>query len=194
MKFLTVLVSIVLLFGIGYGQQKVESLDVIQPEFTTVTLDSTATSSVYYIFPPPAGINSGNRTAISTTAPTSASAQAKNLEFNASGALTISIVTDTLTAEESDSLYVSVASLIYDDNKATWYASNNDVFYLDLDTQGTYTNSSVQYLDWTHGTCYTADLGGEIMPAAGIKVTFGAYQNDTATSDTKLYVGFWWLK
>ena len=177
-----------------YSQQKVISLKTIRPEFITVALDSTTSSIVYYIYPPPAGDNSPNRTAISTTAPTSASLQAKNLEYNAEGALTISLVTDTLTAEESDSLYGYVQTLIYDDTKAAWYRATNDTLFLDFDTPGTYTGTSIDYLDWTHGSCYVAELGGSIMPGAGLAITLGQHTDDNAGAATTLYVGFWWLR
>ena len=189
-----IILAYLLIFTAVYAQQSVVALDVIRPEFTTVTLDSTASSTIYYIYPPPAGPGSPYRTAISTTAPTSASAQAQNLEFDAKGALTISIIPDSVTADESDSLYAYVQTLIYDPNEAAWYASSNDTLYLVLDTPGTYTATSIDYLNWTSGSCYTADLGGDIMPGAGLAVTVGAYQNDTAGADVKLYVGFWWLR
>ena len=191
MKWLAIFLLIPLLL---FGQQKVISLNSIQPEYITVTLDSSTSSIVYYIYPPPAGINSGNRTAISTTAPTSASTQAKNLDYVASGALTIAMVTDTVTAEESDSLYAYVQTLIYDETKATWYRSTNDTLFLDFDTPGTYTGTSLDYLDWTHGSCYTADVGGSIMPGAGIALTLVSVANDNAGADMKAYVIFWYKK
>jgi hypothetical protein len=194
MKFLTVFMLLLLLVGINYGQRTVTALDVIRPEYITVALDSSTTSTVYYIYPPPAGENSGNRTAISTTAPTSASLQAINKEYNAKGALTIAIVTDSSTAEESDSLYISVATLWYDETKASWYTSNNDIQYLDFDTQGTYVNPAIQYLDWTHGTGYTADLGSQIMPGAGLTVVVGQVANDNAGAASNVYLSFWWVR
>ena len=194
MKFLTVFILIVLFSLSAYSQPKTTGLDVTRPEFITVTLDSTTSSVVYYIWPPPAGDNSPNRTAISATAPTSASLQAQNLEYNASGGLTISVVIDSLTAQESDSFYVSVATLIYDKTKATWYTSTNDIFYLDLDTQGTYINSAIQYLNWTHGLCYTAGLGGDILVGAGLAVTVGQVTTDVTDAATTVYLGFWWLR
>jgi hypothetical protein len=189
-----IIVLLFLLTAIGWPQRKEISLSIIRPEFITVNLDSTASSVVYYIYPPPAGDNATNRTPISTTIPTSASAQAINLEYNASGALTLSIVTDSVTADESDSLYVSVATLLYDKTKATWYVSTNDVQYLDLDTPGTYFRTTIQYLNWTHGLCYTADFSGNVMPGAGLAVTVGQVTNDEAGAATNLYLGFWWVR
>ena len=189
-----VIVFILLLTVVAFAQQKVEVLNVTQPEFITVTLDSTASSIVYYIYPPPAGINSSNRTEISTSSPTSDSVQARNLEFSANGALTIAIVTDSSTAEESDSLNVYVQTLIYDQTKTTWYKSVNDTLFLDFDTPGTYTGTSADYLDWTHGGCYTANLGGEIMPGAGLAITFSQVANDNADAASSIYVSFWWQK
>jgi hypothetical protein len=191
MKWLTLFLLIPVLL---FGQKKVITLNSIQPEFITITLDSTASSIVYYIYPPPAGINSDKRAAVSTTAPTATSVQAKNLDFVASGALTIAMVTDTVTAEESDSLYAYVQTLIWDDTKAGWYRSTNDTLFLDFDTPGTYTGTSIDYLDWTHGSLYTADVGGSIMPGAGIALTVGAVANGTSDADMKAYVSFWYKK
>jgi len=187
-----VVYAILLMVGVLFAQQSTVDLSVIQPEFYQLTLDSTTTSTVYYIYPPARGPNSAHRTAISTTTPTSASSQAKLLEYNSSGALTLSMVTDSVTAEESDSLYAYVQTLFYDENKATWYKSTNDSLYLVFDTPGTYTQTTGNdYLDWTHGSGYTCELGGDIMPGAGLAITFGAHQDDTAGADTKLSLGFW---
>jgi hypothetical protein len=191
MKWLTLFLLIPILL---FGQKKVISLNSIQPEFITVTLDSTAAAIVYYIYPPPAGINSDKRAAVSTTAPTSTSVQAKNLDFVASGALTIAAVLDSLTKQESDSFYAYVQTLIWDETKAGWYRSTNDTLFLDFDTPGTYTGTSLDYLDWTHGSLYTADVGGSIMPGAGIALTVGSVANDTATSAMTAYISFWYKK
>jgi len=187
--------AFILLMAFGlYAQGKEVTLSVIEPEFYTLTLDSTASSIVYYIYPPLAGKSSLQRTSISTTIPTSASTQAAHLEFNSNGALTISMVTDSVTAQESDSLYAYVQTLIYDQNKSTWYRSANDTLFLNFSTAGTYTGTTIDYLDWTHGNCYTANLGGDIMPGAGIAITFGQWASGTAGADTKLYLGFWWQR
>ena len=191
-----ILCLILISFGGLYAQQKQIDLWTIRPEYYTVTLDSTAETIVYYIFPPPAGENSNNRTAISTVAPTSASDQAKNLDFNAKGAIVISMIPDTVTAQESDSLYAYVQSLVYDKNKATWYRATNDTLFLVFDTPGTYTATAIDYLNWTHENCYTSSIGGTsgILPVAGFALTIGQYANDNAGADTKLYLGFWWLR
>lgn len=187
-----IILLIVLMAGFLFAQGSVQSLSIIQPEFYTLTLDSTEETIVYYIYPPASGVNSALRTSISTTLPTYSATQARHREYNASGAFTISVVTDTSTAEESDSLYAYVQTLIYDPNKLTWYRSANDTLFLDFTTAGTYTGTSLKYLDWTHGRCYTANLGGDIMPGAGLAITFGAKQANTAGSETNLYLGFWW--
>lgn len=191
MKWLTLFLLIPVLL---FGQQKTISVSNIQPEFITVNLDSTTSSIVYYIFPPPGGINSRDRTAVSTTAPTSASAQAKNLDFASNGAMTIAAVLDTLTAQESDSFYAYIQTLVYDETKATWYRSTNDTLFLDFDTPGTYTGTAIDYLNWTHGSCYTADVGGSIMPGAGFALTVGQYANDNAGAYTTAYISFWYQK
>jgi hypothetical protein len=190
MKWLLTLLLLIPL--LSFGQRKVVTLKSIQPEYITVNVDSTASSVVYYIFPPPAGINSNDRTAISTTAPTSASAQAKNLVYNASGALTVAAVIDSVTAQESDSFYAYIQTLIYDETKAGWYRSTNDTLFLDFNTAGTYTGTSIDYLNWTHGSCYTADVGGSIMPGAGFALTVGAVMNETSGADLNAYISFWW--
>lgn len=188
------LIPLLLIPFLLFGQQKTISISNIQPEFYTVTLDSTDTTTIYYIFPPPNGINSRDRTAISTTAPTSASAQAKNLDFASNGVMTIAIIPTYVTAEESDSLAGFIQTLIYDENLAAWKVSTNDTLFLDFSTAGTYTGTSVSYLDWTSNSCYTADVGGSIMPGAGFALTLLERCADEAGSDAKIYVSFWYQK
>ena len=172
------------------AQRKSINLSITRVEFYADTLKGGTAESVYYLFPPPAGENSSARTAISETAPTSASMQAINLEYNANGALTLSFVFQDITATGVDSIFITVQSYNYDENNAAWYASSNDIFYLVLDTYGTYVQASIDYLDWTDNVMYTADLGGVIMPGAGIKIVI----DQADTGNTGYSIGFWWQR
>lgn len=195
MKWLAWLLLIPVL---ALGQGKTITISSIQPEFITITLDSTDSEIIYYIFPPPAGINSGQRTDISTTTPTSASEQAKNLDFAANGAFTISIVADSVadtmsTYASSDSFYAYIQTLIYDKNKSKWYRAVNDTMFLDFDTPQTYVGTAIDYLDWGRDTCYVAEIGGNIMPAPGFALTIGQVTSGDSTT-TSVSVGFWYQK
>ena len=188
---------VLLLSTFLYGQAVVQPLSILEPEYFTVTLYGTDAVDVYYIFPP---TNRNSRTAIDSTLPTSAALQAINQRYVGSGALTIAAVTDTTVADttekrqDSDSLYMYIQSLIYDNTKATWYPSTNDTLFLDFDTPGTYTGTVLDYLDWTHGSCYTANLGGSVMPAAGYAITIGQVATDIANPRHTIYLSFWHQK
>ena len=192
------LVSILLLlsFGVVFGQGKVIAEKLIEPEFITVVMDSITQVKVYYTFPPPQGLSSSHRTAISETAPTSASAQARNMQFSSTGDVFISVVLDTLTNSDTDSLYFSIKPLVYDETKATWYESAADVLYLVFDTAGTYTSSALDYLSWTHGYCYTTTLSGSLWPCAGFTLMMDRVNrgNDYADADITAYIGIWTVR
>ena len=175
-----------------FSQLKVEVVNTIAPEFLTISLDSTDADTIYYLFPSPAGPTSGKRYSPSETAPTSASAQAQLLEYAASGVLTITIVTDTVTAEESDSLTAWITPYFYDKTKETFYQPTDTVF-LDFNTNGTYVQTSKTYLNWTHGEGYIAYLtGSDIWPVNGFVLEFSQLANGTADADMNIYVGFYW--
>ena len=188
------LISFILLLPVlAFGQGKVIAEKLIEPEYLTVVMDSVTQVKVYYIFPSPQGLTSSNRTAPSETAPTSASAQAINKQFSSTGDVFISVVLDTLTNSDTDSLYFSVKPLIYDETKATWYESVADVLYLVFDTASTYTSSSLDYLSWTHGYCYTTVLSGALWPCAGFTLMMDRVNRGNAygNADITAYIGFW---
>lgn len=189
------LVSFILLlsFGVVFGQGKVIAEKLLEPEYLTVVMDSITAVNIYYIFPSPQGLNSSNRTSPSETAPTSASAQARNPQFSSTGDMFISVVLDTLTNSDVDSLYMSIKPLVYDEAKATWYTSASDIIYLVFDTPSTYTSSALDYLTWVHGSCYTVSLSGVLWPCAGFMLTMNRVNRGNAYADADItaYFGFW---
>jgi len=185
------IVVLILFVGVCYGQGRIVGLHRLQPEYITVTCDSTDSTTIYVSFPPASGINSSHRTAISATAFTSASAQAIHQDFVATGDVYISVVTDTSTIEESDSMFAYIKPYFYDATKATWYAVNADKGYLVFDTAGTYIQSTVDYLDWTHGSGYGACLSNELWPCSGFTLTIGQRTYNNAGAASTFYVGIW---
>ena len=188
------LISLILLLPVlAFGQGKVIAEKLIEPEYLTVVMDSVTQVKVYYIFPSPQGLTSSNRTAPSETAPTSASAQARNRQFSSTGDVFISVVLDTLTNSDTDSLYFSIKPLVYDATKGLWYESAADVLYLVFDTAGTYTSSALDYLSWTHGYCYTTILSGSLWPCAGFTLMMDRVNRGNAYADADItaYIGFW---
>jgi len=174
--------------------QRVETVKVIQPQYITVTLDSTTTATVYYVFPVPQGVGNNRGYAISTTAPTATTAgQSTYNDFAGNGALSISIIPDILTAEESDSLSVQLNALTYNPTWG-WDITENDDLYLVFDTPGTYTSTSADWLDWTTDLSYIADVSGVMIPAAGFALVFSQQADDTPGAATTLYVSVWWQK
>ena len=184
-----------LLVSTAFGQGKVIAEKLIEPEYITVTIDSITEKTIYYLFPHPRGLASTHRTAPSTTAPTSASVQVADAPmFSSTGDVFISMVLDTLTASDTDSLYAYVKPLVYDNAKKAFYTSASDVFYLVFDTAGTYTASAIDYLSWTHGYCYTASLSGALWPCAGFALTIDRVSGGVANADVKAYVGIWTVR
>jgi len=181
----------IMLLSVFAIAQTAAILTEVEPEFYTLNLDSTETATVYYIFPPPQGQQSPRRTAISETAPTSSSSQATYQVYNANGAFTISIVTDSVTADESDSLYAFIRPLFYDSGKSSFYLSTNDTLFLIFDTPQSYIATSADYLNWTHGNLYSSMLGPYLCPAAGFGLTFVQTANDNSGADANIYIGFW---
>lgn len=160
----------------------------IKVEHLTVTLDSTATATVYCLFWP---TREGARFSISETAPTSTSAQARLAEYTATGDVFVSMVLDTLTNQESDSFYVSIQPYVYDNTKQAFYTVQSHIDYLVLDTDDSYTSATVDYLDWTHGNCYGASLTGALWPTAGFVITLGQAAFDEAGAATTVYLSVW---
>jgi hypothetical protein len=186
------LIGLFLIFSVlCAAQDKVTTVGLILPEFTTVTLDSSDSQTLYVTFPYTAGPTSARRIQISTTKPTSTSAQAINPVFSSSGNVFVHVIPDTLTRQESDSLYAYIKPLVYDSNKKDWYTSEKDSTFLVFDTIGMYSSTVADYLDWTHGKCYTTTLTNELWPCAGFTITFVQRAFNVATADTKLYLGFW---
>ena len=175
-----------------YAQTDVQTMGVVDSRYVTVDLDSTTTTSVYLLYKNARG--GGDEFYLSTTEPDGSEKQAARLAYVGTGALSISVVTDTVTAQESDSLYATFQSYNWNKGKSAYYASANDIGYLVFDTYGTYAQAAIDYLNWTHGTMYTADLGGIIMPSTGLKITFGQKAFDTAGAATRLYVGIHLLR
>lgn len=187
--------ALLLLPMLAFAQlDNVVSQKEIIPEYITVDLDSTTTSTIYYIFPPSAGITSSRRTAPSTTAPTASSAQANIRSYTATGDVGISVVIDSVTADESDSLYMYINPLFYDATKAAWHIDATHVRYLVFDTADSYTSDSVDYLNWSSGGDYYTTLSNELWPAAGFALTVGQYTIDVAGAYTRCYFGFWTVR
>ena len=187
---------VLLLSTFLYGQAVVQPLSILEPEYFTVTLYGTDAVDVYYIFPP---TNRNSRTAIDSTLPTSASLQAINQRYVGSSVLTVAAVTDTTVADtsekrqDSDSLYMYIRPLIYDNNKATWYPSTNDTSFFLFDSTGT-TGKALSYFDWTHGLCYTTNIDGSGGAPPGYAITVGQVATDIANPRHIIYLSFWMKK
>lgn len=189
-----VLILLFVLFAVSlFAQGKVISVPIIIPESTTITLDSTATSTIYVSFPPPSGPTSASRTAISTTAFSATSAQSVNRVFSSTGDVYVSFVADTSVREESDSLTAWIQPYVYEINKNAWYETAADSTFLVFDTPGTYIATSADYLNWTHGKLYGVPLSNELWPCSGFSITFYAKQFNTAGSQTKLYLTIYFV-
>jgi len=175
------------LFATGlWAQSDVYISNTVGTKYIQVTLDSTTTTSIYLLYKNKRG---GGDFYLSTSVPDGSEGQATNHISVGSGGLAIHVVTDTSVAEESDSLYATFQSYNWDKSKAAYFVSTNDVGYLVFDTYGTYTQSGIDYLNWTHGAMYTANLGGTIMESDGLKITFGQNTADNAGAATILSVG-----
>jgi len=185
-KLLTLLLLLVLC-GPAIAQNQVWHPE-IKAEYLTVTLDSTATATVYCLFWP---TRESKRVAISETAPTSTGDQTRLAEYTATGDVFVAMVLDTLTAEESDSFYVSIQPYVYDATKAAFYTVESHIDYLVLDTDDSYTASTADYLDWTHGKCYGASLTGALWPTAGFVITLGQKAFDEAGAAATVYLSVW---
>ena len=192
MKWLFVFLLVPLLV---FGQRKVIDLDIVQPEFLTVNVDSTETVKAYYLYPTTAGPTGGDRFAPSETAPTSATRQAKVLRFQVPSEMYLSFVTDTVTAEESDSLSLYLIPYFYDKTKAAFYAAS-DTLFLDLDaTASTYTGSAAVQTDYAHGIAYNVKLtSSQLWASAGFVLVYAHTANDNAGADANVYTGFWFVQ
>jgi len=187
-----ILILLSLLSGFLFAQTNVYTADVTQSKYLAVTLDSTETAVLYLLWEE-AG-QGGADFYLSETAPTGIYNQPTNKPSITKGGMTISLVMDSTTAQESDSLYAYVQSYNWNDSKSAYYSSVNDTLFLDFDTPGTYTGTSLDYLDWTHNNMYTADVGGEIMPGSGLKISLVQLANDNTGAASTANVGVHLLK
>jgi hypothetical protein len=188
------IVALLLLTWLPLQAQSVVNQNEIMVEYVTIELDSTATANLYVLFQP---TKEGGRYAISETAPTKANTGERQTTLKrglGTGDLAISIIPDTLTRQESDSLAVYYYPYVWDETKAAYYSATTDVKYLVFDTADTYVQTAIDYLDWTHGTMYTSAFSGRILPFSGIHIVFDQKAYDTSTSASTLYVGIWFVR
>ena len=178
-----------ILFGFIFAQTNTRS--IIKADYIQITLDSTMLDTVYYLFKSEGG---GANTYLSEVAPSGIEHQAVHWEYLTAGAIRVEMVTDTSTAEESDSLYASMQPFDWNYFKGTYVASSNELTYLDFDTYDSYDSVAVDYLDWTHGYSYGADLGGFFGPSTGFRFIFGQLANDNAGAATILDITIFLLQ
>ena len=170
------------------------SAQVIYHTSKLVWLKGTETDIIYLPYPPErGGITSSHWSGADTTALTGASGSAKLDVYSTSGDVFVQIVTDTVanagtTMQESDSLSIYMVPYTFSELKNAWYGSSNDTTYLVFDTRATYTKTSKDYLDWTHGLAYTCPLSGETWANSGIQLIFEQAAADVATAETYVYV------
>jgi hypothetical protein len=187
-----IFILLLLLSGFLWGQANVYTADVTQSKYLQITLDSTDTDVVYLLWEE-AG-SGGADFYLSETIPAALTNQPYDKPSITKGGLAISVVLDTITAGETDSLNVYVQSFNWDGSTFAYYASTNDTIFLDFDTPGTYTGTSADQLNWIDGRMYTADLGGVIMPGTGLKISFVQAADDSAGADATASIGVHLLK
>jgi len=187
-KLLTVILLLALCSPL-FGQASIQARHPrIKAQYLTVTLDSSATATVYCLFE---ATRNSKQFAISETAPTSTSEATRLAEWNCTGDVFVGMVLETLTQDESDSFYVSVQPYMYDATKAAYYTVASHIDYLVLDTDDSYTAASVDYLDWTSGTAYGASLTGALWPTCGFVLTLGQAAFDSTDAATTVYLSVW---
>jgi len=189
-KLIMILVIFVLTIPL-FSQGTVIAVNEIIPEYLTVTLDSVTSRTIYVVFPHTSGTTSSKRTTIGPTALTSAVAQAKNRVFSATGDVYFAVVLDSLTRSDVDSLAFYIKPLIYDKTKLTWYEIEKDSTFLVLDTPGTYTSTSIDYLTWVHGKAYGCPLSGELWSTGGFALHTVRVSAGVSHADITAYTSFW---
>ena len=187
-KLLTMLILLALCVPVSAQTTYQARHPRITAQYLTVTLDSTATATVYCLFRP---TRESNLFSISETAPTSTAQATRLEEWSCTGDVFISMVLDTLTNQESDSLYAYVQPYVYDATKAAYYTVQTQIEYLVFDTDDTYTQATVDYLDWSQGLCYGTSLSGALWPCAGFVLTIGQAAFDEAGAATTVYLAVW---
>jgi len=155
---------------------------------TSILLDSTETQTIYIAFPSPSGPGDNSVPYDTSTIFTASDITGISKQFTAKS-IHISIVPDTITIQESDSLVAYYHPLNWSPSKTAWYKASNDSTFLVFSTRASYTNATVSYLDWTHGKNYSAFLTEALIwPGSGIAITFVQYAFDNAGSATTLNI------
>lgn len=167
-----------------FGQQP-QYRPLIHTKEISITLDSTATKTVFIPFPSPIR---GWHIDPDTTAFTTGAAPYRDNITTMTGDFSISIVPKIGTAEESDSLYAYMQPYTYSKTEGSWYRATNDTTFLVFDTPGTYATTALDYLDWTTNNLYISTLSGETWVTPGLAVTFGQAAADVATASTRIRV------
>ena len=176
-----------LCFATIQAQQLTTSQNVYNVESGSLTLTGTASATLYFTFPPPDGTESFRRIAISSTLPTFSIAYGDLKTFETWGDAGVTVVLDSTVKQESDSFYSYIRPLFPDYSKSTWYVSTNDTTFLNFGSVAPQAQSTIGYLDWSHGYPYTATLCNELWPFKGFTWTVGQVSNDVATSATIVY-------
>jgi len=184
MKKILFVLLLVLFPLVSFAQMPTEH-PMSDTEWYTITLDSTCTGRLYILFSPLRGYEYS----MSETLPTATTVQIE--ERKSTGNVTICVVTDSLTNQESDSVYFYKKPLAYIHQKGACYTPSNDSTFLVFDTKDTYTSSSADYLNWTHGKMYICTLNGELLNTTGFVLYIKQFAFDEPGAASKFYVQIW---
>ena len=166
--------------SLSYGQQIVRTMGLpLKTDYINFDLDSTASCTVYVMHRTLGSLNVDPDTSTAQNPP--------ELQY-VTGDLTLGIMPDSVTREESDSLTAYIKPLMAFNQDSTVKIIEKDSTFLVFDTKGTYTATSADYLDWTHHRAYFCNLTGEIWATQGFCIIFNQYASDVATAYTRVYV------
>ena len=192
MKRIFLIGLIVLFAGFVSAQQLQTGIERNQSGYKeiTFTLDSTSTKTVYIAFPSArVGLQS---TKLDTAALGTGLTTYTEGEFSGTGNMFLSIVVDSLADDVLDSLASWMKPYTFNKTKEAWYQSANDSTFLIWDTVNDYTATTIDYLNWTHGKCYTIQLSNELWQCGGLAIVFRQVAAHTAAGATRVYFALWY--
>lgn len=181
-KFWIAFISVAVTTGFGQRIKIQNELQAFPAEQVTIT--APVYKCIYYLFR-----NEYGDPYVSTTLPTMTlkNGLPRPTSWFMSDNAYITIRTDN-TSAAGDSLLTWIKPLCYNDSLRTFVIPAIDSLFVCFKTVGTYTSTSVQWLDWTDTATYGAMLDTKLWPTAGF--AFYAAIADTPGSQMNLTVNF----
>jgi len=193
MKKMIIFALIMLVVGLNaqFSEGQRTSFTSIKPICLTVDITGSDTTTVYIPWPTDDWATSTGE--IGTTIPDLASPQYRK-EMLSTGDVHITFALDSLTRQESDSFAVKLYGLSHSTGTEEFRVETNDYTWLVLDTQGVFTQDTVDWLNWTHDGAQGVQLSNSLWSNSGFVMDLIQRAKNVATAKTRVYITIYFVR